>query len=52
MQQLTGVYNGAGRGTPGPHLMEDSEHFYEFQYNPSVNWKPVDLKLSLYKLYQ
>lgn len=26
--------------------------FTEFQYNPSVNWKPVDLKVSLYKLYQ
>lgn len=31
MQQLTAVHNGAGKGTPGPHLMEDSQHFYRIE---------------------
>lgn len=53
MQQLTGIYNGAGKGTPGPHLMGRLKTFFtEFQYKPKVKWRPGDLKLSLYKLYQ
>lgn len=47
------IYNDAGKGTLGPHLVGRLKIFFtEFQYKPSVKWRPQDFELSLYKLYQ